>query len=155
VTGDRKGLEVSSARLGASVGVDAYRNVLELAPDPAAARAAREFVSEQCRSSGVDTEVVHTALLLVSEVVTNAILHGRSGPRLLLTIGPAVMRVEVTDDNSRVPQMVEADADALDGRGLTIVDTLASAWGSRPDGAGKLVWFELEVHAEGAVAQAG
>ena len=139
---------MSSARDSASVGIDPGRSVLDLAPDPAAAREAREFVSQQCKASGLDSEVRQTAVLLVSEVVTNAILHGRSGPRLLVSIGEDVIRVEVSDDNSRAPQLIEADADALDGRGLTIVDALADSWGSCPEDGGKLVWFELAVHAE-------
>ena len=77
--------------------------------------------------------------------MTNAIVHGRSEVRLHTSVDPArrAIRIEVGDDNSRHPRMQPADDGALDGRGLFIVDLLATRWGVRDDEAGKVVWLEL------------
>lgn len=120
--------------------------MLELPAHPSSVRQARTFVHKQCRTFGISDEARETAVLLTSEVVTNAFLHGRSGARVALTTTPGRLLVEVGDDNSRLPRMVAQSPEALDGRGLTIVDMLASDWGAREDDGGKVVWFEL-VHA--------
>jgi anti-sigma regulatory factor (Ser/Thr protein kinase) len=108
-------------------------------------RDARRFVDRHCAAYGVGDDLRETAVLLTSEIVTNAVLHGRSGAQLLVSIEHDVLRVEVTDDNTRLPQRVSPDAHALDGRGLVIVETLATAWGAAPSGQGKRVWFELRL----------
>lgn len=86
-----------------------------------------------------------TAVLLTSETVTNAFTHGRSEARLVVTAHPDRVIVEVADDNSRHPRPAEpdADADALDGRGISILTMLAAGWGVRDDPYGKTVWFEV------------
>ena len=117
---------------------------LVLAPDPAAVRRARAFVQTCCRSAGIHDEARETAVLLTSETVTNAFTHGRSEARLSVTIGLGRICVEVGDDNSRHPRRAAQDADALDGRGLTILDMLAAGWGVRDDTYGKIVWFEID-----------
>jgi len=76
--------------------------------------------------------------------VTNAFTHGRSEARLSVTIGLERICVEVGDDNSRHPRRAAQDPDALDGRGLTILDMLAAGWGVRDDAYGKIVWFEID-----------
>jgi len=114
---------------------------LVLAPDPAAVRRARVFVESRCQAAGVDPDACDTVVLLTSETVTNAFVHGRSEARLALTIAAACVMVEVGDDNSGHPQPAEQDPDALDGRGLAVVDRLAAGWGVRDDRYGKVVWF--------------
>lgn len=116
---------------------------LVLAPDPAAVREARAFVRSACRAAGTSPEVLDTAVLLTSEAVTNAFTHGRSEARIAVEAGLRVVRVEVADDNSRHPQPQDPDADALDGRGMTILETLSHRWGVRDDPYGKTVWFEV------------
>ena len=116
---------------------------LVLAPDPAAVARARAFVHDQCRAGRVDGELCDVAVLLTSEAVTNAFTHGRSEARLAVTTSREAVRVEVGDDNSRHPHLVEQDGDALDGRGLAIIATLAAGWGVRDDPYGKVVWFEV------------
>ena len=111
-----------------------------LAPDPVAVRQARAFVRQQC-ADRLDDDTCSSAVLLTSEIVTNAFLHGRSEARLAVTIGPRTIRVEVGDDNSRQPRLVEPDPDALDGRGLALVGLLADDWGVRTETYGKTVWF--------------
>lgn len=116
---------------------------LVVEPDPAAVRQARAFVRSHCRAAGIDAEACENVVLLTSETVTNAFTHGRSEARIAVTIGTRAILVEVGDDNSRHPQRVEQDADALDGRGLAILDILAGSWGVRDDRYGKVVWFEV------------
>jgi len=117
---------------------------LVLAPAPAAVRQARAFVQTCCRSAGIHDDARETAVLLTSETVTNAFTHGRSEARLTVTIGLERICVEVGDDNSRHPRRAAQDPDALDGRGLTILDMLAAGWGVRDDAYGKIVWFEID-----------
>jgi hypothetical protein len=51
--------------------------------------------------------------------------------------------VEVRDDNSRRPVRQPEDTDALDGRGLSLLEAIATSWGVNDDGLGKVVWFEV------------
>lgn len=116
---------------------------LTLEPDPAAVHAARAFVTRECGSAGLSDDACHTAALLTSEAVTNAFTHGRSEARIVVLPESGGVRVEVGDDNSRHPQPQEQDSDALDGRGLAILDLLAARWGVRDTDIGKVVWFEV------------
>ena len=116
---------------------------LTLAPDASAVATARQLVADLCRKVGVDGDASDTAVLLTSETVTNAFTHGRSEARISVAVSPHKIRVEVGDDNSRHPHVAVRDHDALDGRGMTIVGTLASAWGVTDDPYGKVVWFEV------------
>ncbi|MFE4666449.1 SpoIIE family protein phosphatase [Streptomyces sp. NPDC056716] len=90
--------------------------------------------------------------LLLTEVVTNALVHADSDVDVRLREYPDHLRVEVRDSDPRPPLLVAdlgpgatGDAEAESGRGMLIVDALASAWGSSPAGRGKTTWFELGV----------
>ncbi|HVV31307.1 MAG TPA: ATP-binding protein [Mycobacteriales bacterium] len=107
------------------------------------ARTARRFVADRCAGWGVVSDQLHTLQLLTSEVVANAVIHGRSEIRLALSATDKTIRVEVGDDNSRHPSRQPQDLEALDGRGLAIVDRLADSWGVEERPLGKVVWFEL------------
>ncbi|MGN6612360.1 MAG: SpoIIE family protein phosphatase [Angustibacter sp.] len=111
--------------------------------DVSGVRRARAFVRQHCQAAEVDHDVCDTMVLLTSETVTNAFIHGRSEARLRLLIRPDAVRIEVGDDNSRHPKRIERQDDALDGRGLDILDLLATRWGVVNDIAGKVVWFEV------------
>ena len=94
---------------------------------------------------GVPTEVTETALLLVSEVVTNAITHGDGCPVVDIDVHPDWMRVCVTDDAAGVPEVMRQDDLSEHGRGLFIVESLAARWGVSPHvPTGKSIWFELD-----------
>jgi anti-sigma regulatory factor (Ser/Thr protein kinase) len=126
---------------------DAPAEVLVLNQDLAEVRRARAFVREHCHLLGFDSEACDAAVLLTSEAVTNAFIHGRSEARIQVTTSPGRLLVEVADDNSRHPQRLDQDADALDGRGIAIVQQLADRWGVRDDPYGKTVWFEVAANA--------
>jgi anti-sigma regulatory factor (Ser/Thr protein kinase) len=110
---------------------------------------ARRYVADHLDRSDVDPEV---ALLLTSELVTNAIRHART--RFAVEVAPASgggIRVSVTDASPAQPRVVVALPEAQSGRGLFFVDQYADDWGvdATPDG-GKRVWFELHSRRNGA-----
>lgn len=117
---------------------------------PQSAGAARRWAVELL-SPHASTEALETVELLVSEVVTNAILHSDSaGPAGLVTVrvglGGNLIHIEVVDDGSAtsVPAIRPTGDDSLSGRGLNWVDRLACAWGSdHDDDVGGTVWFRL------------
>ncbi|MFE1196800.1 ATP-binding protein [Streptomyces olivaceoviridis] len=127
---------------------------LEIRPDPAEVGRARRWARSRLAGSGItaDDPLAETLILLVSELVTNAVVHtGRPAVLRLCLPGPAAeecpsatVRVEVTDRSSRAPVPRCADDDATGGRGLALVDCLADRWGWSPEGAGKSIWCELD-----------
>ena len=122
------------------------RAAVVLAPVPESARAARRFITEFCAAARLPDEICHTAALLVSELVTNAILHGRSAATLEAHRPPEFIRVAVRDENPSLPAVGDNPAfGAESGRGLMIVSMLAPRWGIEPADGGKAIWFELDV----------
>jgi PAS domain S-box-containing protein len=112
--------------------------------DPRAARSARDFIARHVAEPEL-TELRETAVLLVSEVVTNALRHTDGNVELALWRFLDRIRVEVSDETSRSP--VAAYAGLLDesGRGVPLMDALSDRWGTSPHGEGKVVWFELDL----------
>ena len=93
---------------------------------------------------------LETAILLTSELVSNALLHARTEVDLLLVMASSAVRVEVHDGNASPPGLPASPAplDATTGRGLLMVDALAGRWGVDGTGDGKTIWFELPVALE-------
>ncbi|MGW2489012.1 ATP-binding protein [Streptomyces sp. NPDC001606] len=88
------------------------------------------------------------AELLTSELVTNALVHTDHDAVLTAVVGPDGLRVEVRDFVARRPEVHAPDGDEdTHGRGLVLVESLADAWGVRPHGVGKSVWFHLGAEA--------
>jgi anti-sigma regulatory factor (Ser/Thr protein kinase) len=88
------------------------------------------------------------AELLTSELVTNALVHTDDDAVLTAVVAPGGLRVEVRDFVARRPELHAPDNDEdTHGRGLVLVESLADAWGVRPHGVGKAVWFELGAEA--------
>ncbi|MER5207774.1 ATP-binding protein [Streptomyces sp. NPDC002825] len=89
---------------------------------------------------------VEDALLLVSEVVTNALMHGGVPYELRLDRSEGRLWVEVSDTSSVRPRPHgRHHASRPSGHGLYLLVRLAAAWGTVPRGSGKAVWFEVEV----------
>ena len=114
-----------------------------LPADPRSAREARRLAQRCCHRAGLPEDVVDTTVLLTSEVVTNAVVHGRSEPRLRVRAGAGDVHVEVEDDNDRLPVLQDSDDDALSGRGLGMLRDESTAWGVRATELGKVVWFTV------------
>jgi anti-sigma regulatory factor (Ser/Thr protein kinase) len=111
-----------------------------LDPVPGNVAEARRFVAEALAGRGGSLDDCE---LMVSELATNAVRHGRSMFRVGVHRLGQPIRIEVSDCNSRLPVEGAAGTDAQSGRGLQIVDTLSARWGVRPEAEGKTVWFEL------------
>ncbi|ASY34304.1 MULTISPECIES: ATP-binding protein [unclassified Streptomyces] len=131
---------------------------LEIGPDPAEVGRARRWVRSRLAGSGIgaDEPVAETLVLLVSELVTNAVVHtGR--PALLRMCLPDIprpavstVRVEVCDESTRAPQPRHAAEADTNGRGLELVECLADRWGWSPARAGKSIWCEVDRQAPAA-----
>jgi hypothetical protein len=152
--------------------------------EPIRVSEARRLAHETFTSWGMDTEQADLACLLVSEVVTNVVLHAAVSPTprhelvlegagqgpigilgdwdiapfedglasapgkdftLRLRRGHEAIWVEVFDADLRLPRIRSAGESDEGGRGLYLVDQLASRWGSRPTKDGKAVWFEVPI----------
>ncbi|WP_408648934.1 ATP-binding protein [Streptomyces poriticola] len=130
---------------------------LEIRPDPAEVGRARRWARSRLAGSGiaVDEPLAETLVLLVSELVTNAVVHtGRPAVLRLSLPGveaeDAAVRLEVADSSERVPVPRCVGGEATGGRGLALVDGLADRWGWSREGAGKRIWCELDRCAERA-----
>jgi CheY-like chemotaxis protein len=110
--------------------------------DARSSATARRFVEETLRRWDCE-EVLETVKLLVSELVTNSVVHGGSAPEVAVLLRTDALRIEVSDRGEGVPAPRTAADDATSGRGLAMVEVLASAWGVDATGGGKTVWFEL------------
>lgn len=117
-------------------------DLLELPADAQAAGLARAAVRERLRAWGLE-DFLDTAVLLTSEVVTNAILHTASTPVLRIAREGAVVLVTVIDGSSVPPERRLHSATATTGRGVELLEQLADGWGWRPSGSGKAVWFRV------------
>jgi anti-sigma regulatory factor (Ser/Thr protein kinase) len=120
--------------------------VLRLPPRPDAASRARKFMTDFCQAAELPPSLCQTAALLVSELVTNAVIHGRTTATVEVHRPADTLRVTVRDDNPALPAVGDApDFNAENGRGLLIVSKLAERWGIEAGDGGKAIWFELAV----------
>jgi len=130
---------------------------LEIRPDPAEVGRARRWARARLAGwgAGDDEPVAETLVLLVSELVTNAVVHTGRPAVLRLSLpgaaadltdpaASAVVRLEVADASTRAPVPRCVGGEATGGRGLALVDCLADRWGWSSDGAGKSIWCELD-----------
>jgi anti-sigma regulatory factor (Ser/Thr protein kinase) len=115
----------------------------DLPTDPAVVAHARAQTSDQLAVWGLD-ELTFTTELIVSELVTNAIRHGR-GPIGLRLIRTSTLTCEVTDTSNTAPHLRRAHTLDENGRGLLLVAQLTQRWGSRPSARGKTIWAEQTV----------
>jgi serine phosphatase RsbU (regulator of sigma subunit)/anti-sigma regulatory factor (Ser/Thr protein kinase) len=150
----------SAEQLPALVG-DGQAVWIILPPEPTSAGAARQWVTGRlaawaagrpatgaaAQAAGgrreVGEEPLAWAALLTSEVVTNAVLHARTDIGVGVRIDGDVLHVEVCDQSTSAPVPKQFGPRAATGRGLVLVERLATAWGVEDREAGKVVWFEL------------
>ena len=124
--------------------VQTVNATLAVEAHPSAVREARSFLRRTLVAAAVADDVIDTILLLASEVVTNAVIHARTTSELRVIRTATVVRVEVADSSVLVPEMRVFDFESASGRGLAIVQAVASRWGvDQLSEAGKLVWFEV------------
>jgi anti-anti-sigma regulatory factor len=113
-----------------------------LSPAPEATGEARGLVDRACARWRIG-HLADTAALIVTELVANAVQHAGTPIRLGVTLGRRRLYISVRDGSPRPVRRTGADDEAESGRGLLIVEGLASAWGSTPMGAGKIVWATM------------
>jgi anti-sigma regulatory factor (Ser/Thr protein kinase) len=129
---------VPSGALAATYGVDA---------DPRAVSAARRFLQHTLADWAIDEPTIDAAILSLSELVTNAMIHTDGGCELRVVFDRGVLTTTVRDNGSSVLvdlSGVTVDPLAVHGRGLQLVDALSTRWGSELDAYGMTVWFVLE-----------
>jgi len=108
----------------------------------ASVRGARHWVGDRLSDAG--PELRATVSLLVSELAANAVQHGDTPFAVRFGQSDACVRVEVTDDGGGQPQVAAHDLLAPSGRGLQLVDAMATAWGVRAEEPpAKTVWFTV------------
>ena len=121
---------------------------LSLAPDPGAPQQARRFIAAALPEAAV-SEAREIAELLVSELVTNAVVHAASPVEIAIDRGDETVLIKVRDADTGPLVMRAGGGSELDegGRGFLLVDRLAEAWGTEHQGGRKSVWFRLAVGA--------
>jgi anti-sigma regulatory factor (Ser/Thr protein kinase) len=113
-----------------------------LPADTASVPAARRFVHTTLERLGL-LAAWDVAEMLVSEVVTNAVLHAKTEFTIEVARDGDLVRVSVSDLSAAIPRQRAYGTDSTTGRGLRLVATLAVAWGVERAAAGKTVWFEV------------
>ena len=115
-----------------------------LAPTVDAPREARELVADTCDEWGLPESAV-AAEIIASELVTNAVRHAGTAIDLRMTLRDHQLRVSVHDRNGQ-PARLQTPSEADDhGRGLLIIDAVATSWGNVPVADGKVVWASVRV----------
>ncbi|MEO3974633.1 ATP-binding protein [Streptomyces sp. CAU 1734] len=134
-------------------GVDHHRYGFELPARVECVSRARKLAQDRLLCWGIGEDVTDTALLIVSELVTNAVVH--SGSHLIfceLWNGVGQLRISVRDQGCAPtgPHVCQTKAAAERGRGLLLVEAVSSAWGAHAvqRGSGRIVWAEV-AHTDG------
>ena len=121
---------------------DVVRASIELPAEITSGRRARLFLAERLSEWRLES-LLDTAMLLTTELVTNAVIHAHSAVNVTIRRSIDSLRVEVADSGGGALQMRAPSMESTNGRGLQLMEALAAAWGTSAFEAGKLVWFEL------------
>ncbi len=103
---------------------------------------ARTFITDICREWELD-DMVPSAVLVVTELVENAVMHGHGQCTVVLECTDEVLTIAVTDGGGEMPRVLHPASDQRGGRGLLLVDAIAQNWGYQPTATGKRVWADL------------
>ncbi|NEB04498.1 ATP-binding protein [Streptomyces sp. SID13726] len=106
----------------------------------------REFL-EGWEIKEKDSEEAQNAILVVSELTTNAVLHGNAGGQfsVLVALDGDALTISVRDSGQAAPLKRAPQEGETNGRGLFLVDMIARDWGWRTEVVGKTVWAELPI----------
>jgi anti-sigma regulatory factor (Ser/Thr protein kinase) len=126
---------------------------VRLSADPRSAGTARQLIAEVCDSWGL-ADLADSALLVVSELVSNAVVHAGTDFDLTATLRGAYLYLSVRDGSRVAPRMPSstrsgAPSMATGGRGLYLVDSCTAGWGASVADDGKVVWATLRGEARG------
>ena len=86
--------------------------------------------------------------LIVTELVANSVLHAGSAPEIAVLLLPDAIRLEVADSSPDLPRPRDAGPEATSGRGMNLIDAMATRWGADPTPTGKTVWVEISRNRE-------
>jgi len=116
--------------------------VIELPAQPRSTGVARRWVADLLTRWDL-TGAVDDFRLVVSELVSNAVLHARTAIEVVLSIADGVIELAVRDSNPRSqrPRVIDPSLDATGGRGLLLVQELSDEWGVAERMNGKDVWL--------------
>jgi anti-sigma regulatory factor (Ser/Thr protein kinase) len=114
-----------------------------LEPRPASVGEARRWLAEQLASWGL-YGLDYDVSVVLSELVTNAVLHGRTEFTVRVSFEDDSVRLEVEDGNPHEPVTRHRSARATTGRGLVLVEALSSAWGCVRTETGKTIWARFD-----------
>jgi hypothetical protein len=104
-------------------------------------RAARRLTAQTLRK--LPSDLAADAEVVVTELVTNAVLHGAAPITVRVSGRRDRVRIEVIDCGRAVPLRLQRNNDGMTGRGIAVVESLSNGWGVEPSGEGKLVWADL------------
>lgn len=104
---------------------------------------ARRFVAHALKQWNRPSELADDAILVVSELASNAVVHARSAFKLEVRARDRTIRLVVSDSSQARPVVQTEDGFPISGRGLRLIDALAARWGLEVTAAGKTVWAEL------------
>jgi anti-sigma regulatory factor (Ser/Thr protein kinase) len=143
------GTRVGTIRLRGGTRMEVSQASVVLLPCvPSSVGMARGQLSTELRACGIFPATIGDAALVVSELLSNAILHARPLPgcrvRVSWALGPARIELAVSDGGSEtLPRAFHPSLSSIGGRGLAIVEHLCSSWGVRSDDLGTTVWAVL------------
>jgi hypothetical protein len=121
-----------------------HRASLELDPVVGAARQTREMLTAAC-DRWDRADLADPACIVVTEMVNNVVAHARTRMIVLLALRGPGLSVAVRDDSSTIPSFTGAPAPtAYGGRGMLLIDSVATRWGNLPLDHGKVVWALLD-----------
>lgn len=107
---------------------------------------ARAFARQSVAGWNLTSSQCDDVLLVVDELVTNAVVHGRGTIGLSLDLVDDAVRIEVVDESSALPTPRRASTTRTGGRGIALVAAIAATWGAVPAPAGgKCVWAEIPI----------
>ena len=126
---------------------------LALDDDRASVGIARRFVLDALADWRLDAvgRLIDDVALVVSEMVTNVVLHAETEAELVVSLGQGGLRVEVHDGSPQPPVHKHRAELAGTGRGVGLIESLAVDWGFEPEGTGKVVWAAFGPSSDRAV----
>jgi anti-sigma regulatory factor (Ser/Thr protein kinase) len=112
-------------------------------PEPTVPGNARQRLAPVLAAWGLNSDHTDDALLVINELLANAVEHARTPLILRVSFTGTALRVEVRDESVAEPRLQPVDLQAARGRGLQFVEALARRWSWTADGSGKTVWAEI------------
>ena len=115
------------------------------APVPGSCPAARRDLHTFLLPYDLDDELVHDLVLVLNELVANAVDHARTSFSVTVTVSGSAVRIGVEDSSAQPPHLRPLDTSSYRGHGLRIIDAVATTWSVTPSATGKTVHADLTI----------